>query len=137
MVRLIVSDVPFTSTSTSPDWRPEKRCDCVYGTNSTFAGSPNTATATALQKSTSNPCHWPASLGVANPAAWEMPHLTAPRARTVSRVAPAATVLLDRAVSTADPELELHANKAVIPSVAAKRRPVVIPSGATVRLRRR
>src|SRR5688500_15978976 len=120
----MVSDVPFTSTSTSPDCRPEKRCDCVYGTNSTFVVSPNTATAIALQKSTSNPCHCPASLGVAKPAAWEMPHLTAPRARTARSVAPAAVApadgLPDAVVSPTDSALDVHATAStVIPSEAA------------------
>src|SRR5215216_3282056 len=119
MVRLMVSDVPFTSTSTSPDWSPENRCDWVYGTNSTLVGSPRTATAMALQKSTSKPCHSPASLGVAKPAAWEMPHFTAPRARTVRSVAPPATVLLGGpAESVVDPPLDEHASKTVIPSAA-------------------
>src|SRR5215207_8136849 len=74
----------------------------------------------ALQKSTSKPCHWPASLGVANPAAWEMPHLTVPRARIARSVAPGVVALV---VSVADvPELDVHATIVVIPSAAAKRR---------------
>jgi hypothetical protein len=34
----------------------------------TLSASPNTAAATALQKSTSNPCHLPLSSGAAKPA---------------------------------------------------------------------
>src|SRR6187455_2777809 len=136
MVRLMVSDVPFTSTSTSPDWSPENRCDWVYGTNSTLVGSPRTATAMALQQSTSNPCHSPASLGVAKPAAWEMPHFTAPRARTLLSVGPPATVLLGGPEeSVVDSPLDEHAISIIIPSGAAQRRRrgiALVPTGGRV-----
>src|SRR6185437_13166902 len=84
--RLLVMVVPLASRSTSPDWRPEKRCSCVYGMNWTLFGSLNNATAIARQKSTSKPRQRPASSGVAKPAPSVIPHLTAPRARTALKV---------------------------------------------------
>ena len=77
------------STSTSPVARTEKRSAAVVPTNSTASASPNTAAATARQKSASNPLKEPSSCGSAKPIALvETPHRRAPRACTSARVPP-------------------------------------------------
>src|SRR5262249_22873385 len=55
------------STSTSPDCKAVKRSLADNGTYLTFSGSFNTAAATALQKSTSRPVHFPCASGSPKP----------------------------------------------------------------------
>ena len=67
-------------------WVPETRC-AVSGVKRTLAASPNTAAATAWQRSTSIPRQTPLESGCENPASPVLtPHCTKPFAFTESRV---------------------------------------------------
>ena len=108
--RLMVHVVVRESTSTSPDCSAVKRSLAVSGLKETFEASPNTAAATARQKSTSRPDQLPLSSGKAKPGVpVPTPQLIMPRPLTVASVlacalaAPAAT---DRAAAAARATLQ-------------------------------
>src|SRR5215207_5328321 len=85
--RLIVQVVLRDRISTSPDCSAVKRSLAVSGVNFTFCASPNTAAATARQKSTSMPVQLFCSSGKPNPIRLVFtPHCTKPLAFTSSSV---------------------------------------------------
>src|SRR6266496_1632868 len=73
------------STSTSPDCKAVNRSLAERATYLTFPASPKTAAATALQMSTSKPCHWPVLSGNEKPAKLGLtPQSKVPRDLTTS-----------------------------------------------------
>src|SRR6187397_3521020 len=78
------------STSISPACSEEKRCCELSGTYLTFSASLSTAAATARQKSTSRPDHFPWLSAEEKPGPEVLtPQTTWPRAFTASSVLPA------------------------------------------------
>src|ERR1700734_546218 len=75
------------STSICLFFKASKRSEADSGTNSTFDGSLKTAAATARQKSTSNPDHWPLASLLAKPSRLGLtPQMSEPRSWTVLSV---------------------------------------------------
>src|SRR5690606_21987630 len=89
--------------STSPDCRAGKRSLAESGVYVTLVASPNTAAATALQRSTSRPAQLPAESCAPKPARYEpvTPHCTKPLALT--SVSVSACVAVAPIPSTAAP----------------------------------
>src|SRR3954454_10870208 len=80
--------------ATSPDCSDVKRCWVFAGVKRTLPASPNTAAATARQRSTSMPRQTPLESGCENPASPVLtPHCTKPFLRTASRVDCAAALV--------------------------------------------
>src|SRR6266436_416944 len=76
--------------STSPDCKAVNRCCAVNGVKRIFRASPNSAAATARQRSTSMPRHSPLLSGCEKPARPVFtPHCRKPFLRAESAVAPA------------------------------------------------
>src|SRR5271165_3543720 len=74
-------------TSILPSFNAWNRASAESGTGLTRFGSPKIAAATARQKSTSKPDHWPRSLTYENPGRPSLtPHMSAPRALTAASV---------------------------------------------------
>ena len=114
----------FTSTSISPDCSAVNRLADVAGTNSTFFGSLKSATATARQTSTLNPCHSPFESGAMKPGVppAATPHFTLPRAFTASSVAPAMAPVGEAAIA-APRRAERRTGRITATSLERQRRP--------------
>ncbi len=106
MVQVVVRE----RMSTSPDCSAVKRSLAVSGLKDTFEASPNTAAATARQKSTSRPVQLPLSSGVEKPGVpVPTPQLIVPRLLMVVSVAwaLAAPAETDRAAAAAKATLRI------------------------------